>query len=81
MRKYWLQVRARGRSRFIWERIRTSVLIGMCVSVIIEIRDRAHPTSAKTFAIIALGILPILVLGGYLEGNWRWQELEKEYPE
>jgi hypothetical protein len=39
-----------------------------------------HPFSASN-VFIDLIMLPIFLLSGYLNGVWRWNEMDKKYPE
>ena len=41
---------------------------------------KTNPLSAQSF-VIDLILLPVFLLGGYLEGKWRWQDFEKKYSE
>jgi hypothetical protein len=39
-----------------------------------------HPFSARNVFIDFI-ILPIMLLSGYLNGVWRWKELDRKYSE
>jgi len=41
--------------------------------------DRLRLSKQNIF--IYLIMLPIFILGGYLNGIWRWKELDKKYSE
>jgi hypothetical protein len=82
MRKYWLQTRALGRTRCIRRAVLESLFTGFAVFLVLGLLpDHQQPSSLRTTALICLIMLPIFLLGGYLEGRWRWQDLEKKYPE
>jgi hypothetical protein len=40
---------------------------------------KTDPLSVQN-VVIDLILLPVCLLGGYLKGKWRWQDLEKKYP-
>lgn len=80
-RRYWLAVRAGGRSRFIWhDKVRGSLFVWFFVSLGLALFGEAHSFSARN-VFIYLTILPICLLSGYLNGVWTWKELDKKYPE
>jgi hypothetical protein len=77
-RQDWLQAKARGRNRFIWRRgVLPTLLISLIVVVGVELFG-SHPSS---FSLLGFFILPVALLGGYLEGRWKWKDFEKKYPE
>jgi hypothetical protein len=81
-RNYWLQTKARGKSRFIWREVLGSLVICLLVVLGLEtIGDRRHSFSVRSAVLAGLIILPISLLGGYLTGVWKWKDLEKKYPE
>lgn len=41
---------------------------------------KTNPLSTQNF-VIDLVLFPVFLLGGYLEGKWRWQDFEKKYSE
>jgi hypothetical protein len=80
-RKYWLDAKARGKTRFIRREAMGSILIWLIVLPAGEaFGNRGHLFSLQ-FLVIWLVTLPIFLLGGYLTGSWRWKDLEKKYPE
>jgi len=82
MREHWAQIRARGKRRFIQREMIAGVLIGAGVVVITELlATLAHPPSRGTIVFVSLVALAIFLLGGYLEGKWRWQDFEKKYSQ
>jgi hypothetical protein len=79
-REHWLQTRTRGRSRFIWRQVLSTLLLGLIVVLGVEaLRVRPHPFSLRSTILTSLLMLPIFLLGGYLTGRWKWQDLEKKY--
>jgi len=81
-RKYWLETKAGGRKRFILRGMLESVLFWLVVMPLIErFGFPRHSFPTESDILIALGVLPLVLLGGYLTANWRWQDFEKKYPE
>src|SRR5580698_5033707 len=78
-RQDWLQAKARGRNQFIWRRGVLPTLLS-CLIVVVGVRlFGSHPSSFSLLGLII--ILPIALLGGYLEGRWKWKDFEKKYPQ
>lgn len=82
-RQDWLRVRAGGRSRFIWRnQVPASLFVWFFVMLGLELLgDTSHRFSAYTFVLTCLITLPLVLLGGYLTGRWRWTELDKKFHE
>jgi hypothetical protein len=84
-REYWLQSKARGKNRFIWrEGVLPTLVTGFMGALVVEVfGDHSHSfsVSVRSIAFLALVLLPICLLGGYLTGRWRWKDFEKKYPE
>jgi hypothetical protein len=82
-RQDWLQAKARGRGRFIWRRgVLPTFLFGLIVVPATEILvDHRSSFSSRTAVFVASVMLPVFLLGGYLEGRWKWQDLNRKYPE
>jgi hypothetical protein len=80
-RKYWLEIKAQGKNRFIWREILGSLLIWLVVLPAMELfGGHQHPFSGQ-FLLIWFVLLPIFIVEGYLAGGWKWKDLEKKYPE
>jgi len=81
-RQDWLQAKARGRNRFVWRRgVLPTLLIWLVVVPVVELfGNHTSSFSLRTTFFISLIILPIALLGGYLEGSWKWKDFEKKYP-
>ena len=80
MRAYWLQTKEQGRTRFIRLEVLRSVLFWLVLMPVLDLFGT--PRSPWRFTVLVnLITLPIFVLGGYLEGRWRWADLEKKYPD
>jgi hypothetical protein len=77
-RQDWLQAKARGRNRFIWRR---GVLPTLLTCLIVAVSVEVFGSRNSSFSLPGLIILPIALLGGYLEGRWKWKDFEKKYPE
>ncbi len=76
-RQDWFKVKVRGRNRFIWRKgVLPTFLTCLIVALGLELSGilRFHSP-------LHLIILPIVLLGGYLEGSWKWKDFEKKYPE
>jgi hypothetical protein len=80
-RKYWLDAKARGRTRFIWRDAIGSILIWLIVLPAVEVFGNHGHLFSLQFVVIWLIMLPIFLVGGYLAGSWKWKDLEKKYPE
>jgi len=80
-RRYWLAVKARGRMRFIWrDKVLESLFMWFVVTLGLALFVDRHSFSERD-VFIYLIMLPIWLLGGYLNGVWRWKELDKKYSE
>jgi hypothetical protein len=81
-REVWFRAKARGKSRFILKRgILPTFVIGLVVLAVVErFGDRRSPFSLDS-AVIDLIMLPVFLIGGYLEGKWKWKDLQKKYRE
>jgi hypothetical protein len=80
-RKYWLDAKARGKTRFILRESMVNILIWLVVLPAVEVFGNHEHLFSLRFLVIWLVMLPIFLLGGYLTGSWRWKELERKYPE
>jgi hypothetical protein len=80
-RQQWQQAKAGGKSRFIFSQgIVPTLLIWLIVLPTIDFFvDRNFPFSWRSIG-LNLMILPIFLLGGYLEGRWKWKDLQKKFP-
>jgi hypothetical protein len=80
MRSNWLRLKKQGKSRFIWRQISGSLLFWLILSLGLDpLIDHPHST-VQSIIVINLFTLPIFLLGGYLEGRWKWADLEKKFP-
>jgi hypothetical protein len=80
-RKYWLDAKARGRTRFIWRDAIGSILIWLIVLPAVQLFGNHGHLFSLQFAVIWLIMLPVFLVGGYLTGSWKWKDLERKYPE
>jgi len=82
-RRDWLQAKARGRSHFIWWRaiLPTLLTCFVVVPVVTLFGDDKSSFSVRATVLSSLVVLLIGLVGGYLEGVWKWRDLEKKYPE
>ena len=80
-RKAWLDAKARGKTRFVWREAIGSILIWLVVPPAVQMLQHHGQLFSRQFLIVWFSILPIFQLGGYLTGNWKWKDLEQQYPE
>jgi hypothetical protein len=81
-RQDWTQAKARGKYQFILRRgLLPTIVIWFGISLPLPFVERNGPWSLLQVLAIDLITLPIFLLGGYLQGVWKWKELEKKYPE
>jgi len=80
-RKYWLDAKARGRTRFISREAIGSILIWLIVLPAVEVFGNHGHLFSLQFVVVWLIMLPIVLLGGYLAGSWKWKDLGKRFPE
>ena len=79
-RQSWLMTKAAGRNRFIWRQMLYSLVFWLILMPLLDLLAFiTNPLSVQN-VVIDLILLPVCLLGGYLEANWRWQDLEKKYP-
>ena len=78
----WLLMKARGKTRFVWTQgILPVLFVWVMVTPPIELlMDRGSLFSWSTLAPSVVA-LPIPLIGGYLQGVWKWNDMEKKYPE
>jgi hypothetical protein len=79
-RKYWLDVRDRGKARFIWRQEFVSVVLWLVIPPGVQTFGTKDHIFSWQFLLSWLITLPIFLLGGYLEGRWKWQDFERKYP-
>jgi hypothetical protein len=78
----WLQTKQLGKARFILGVVLYSFVFWLIVMPGLDLVINRHSHSSVSAAIFAsLVVLPIGLLGGYLNGHWKWADLEKKYPE
>jgi cell division protein FtsW (lipid II flippase) len=80
-RKQWQEAKAAGRDRFIWRQMLYVLVFGLILIPTLDLLAfKTNPLSTQN-VVIDLILLPVFLLGGYLEGKWRWQDFEKKYSE
>ena len=73
--------KAAGRNRFIWRQMLYSLVFWLILMPVLDLLAfKTNPLSMQNI-VIDLILLPVSLLGGYLEAKWRWKDLEKKYPE
>jgi hypothetical protein len=80
-RKYWLDAKAKGKTRFILREAIGTILLWLIVLPSVQVFANHKPLFSLQFVVIWISVLPIFLLGGYLTGSWRWKDLERKYPE
>jgi hypothetical protein len=73
-REWRLKAKARGKPRFFVQQFFQPLFIWLLVLTVLSIKDGFHLMAWA-------GTLPIFLLYGYLNGQWRWKDFEKKYPE
>ena len=64
-----------GRSRFIWRRMLYSLAFWLILMPLLDLLVfKTDPLSLQNIVIDFI-LLPVYLLGGYLEGKWKWQDL------
>jgi hypothetical protein len=81
MREYWRRTKQQGKARFIRRQMLASLLFCMILLPASDLFESRPHATVQTTVLIDLIMLPIFLLGGYLEGRWKWTDLEKKYPE
>jgi len=80
-RRYWLAAKARGRTRFIWrDKVLESFVMWFFVTLGVALFVDQHPFSPRDIFIYLI-MLPIWLVSGYLNGVWKWKEMDKKYTE
>jgi len=80
-RAYWAQAKARGKRRFILREMVVNTTLWLGITAVVGFADRSHSSSVWLVGSTALIMLPLVWLGGYLSGKWKWSDFEKKYRE
>ena len=64
-RKYWLDAKAGGKTRFVWREAIGSILIWLIVLPAVQVLGNHGHFFSLQFVVIWLIMLPIFLLGGY----------------
>lgn len=73
-----VRMMARGKDAFIWRQgIFPTLVNGYLVVLVLQFWPER--SSLLEALIIASIMLPIFLVGGYLKGRWKWEDLEKKY--
>jgi hypothetical protein len=81
-RTAWLQTKQLGKARFIRREVLYSFVFWLIVMPGLDlVINRYSHLSVSTTIFANLVVLPICLLDGYLNGHWKWADLEKKYPE
>ena len=78
-RLYWAQTREQGKRRFILREMVLNIILWLGITVVLGFTER--PASVQSIASLAIIMLPVFLLGGYLSAKWKWSDFEKKYPE
>jgi hypothetical protein len=58
-----------------------NILIWLVVVPVVAFVDRPHSSYVRLTLFSGFILLPVVLLGGYLSGRWKWNDFEKKYPE
>jgi hypothetical protein len=76
-RGLWLHAKEQGRKNFILREVLKNVLLWAVIVPMVILSDRPHSFSVREIIPLAIFMLPIFLLGGYLSGRWKWKDFEK----
>jgi hypothetical protein len=78
-RRYWHLARERGRGRFVRREMLGAFLQWtVLATAFLLLRDR--PFALQTIVIADAVLLPVFLLWGYLKAGWKWDDLERKFP-
>jgi hypothetical protein len=80
MREQWLRTKELGRGRFVRGQVLYSFVFWLILMPVLDVLGGQRPYSSWSNAIVDLIVLLICLLGGYLEGRWKWTDFERKYP-
>jgi len=80
-RAYWAHTKAQGKRRFVLREMVFNIILWLGITVLVGFTDRPRPNSLRSVASLAIVMLPIFLLGGYLSAKWKWSDFEKKHPE
>jgi len=80
-REYWAQTRPQVKRRFILREMIFNITLWPGITVVVGFTDHPRPFSLWSLALTAIVMLPVLLLGGYLSGQWKWSDFDKKYSE
>ena len=78
-RKQWHAAKAAGKTQFLVRGVVGSLATGLIILLGLALLERTQ--TVRQGIVLALVMLPIFVVGGYLTASWQWQDFEKKYPE
>ena len=76
-RKQWQAAKATGKPQFLVRGVVGSLTTGLIILLGLAL---LRTQTFRLGIVLALVMLPIFVVGGYLTASWQWQDLEKKYP-
>ena len=76
-RKQWQAAKATGKTQFLVRGVVGSLATGLIILLGLAL---LRTQRFRLGIVLALVMLPIFVVGGYLTASWQWQDLEKKYP-
>jgi len=81
-RAHWVQVKAKGRSRFILRNFVGSLGVWLGAVAVAQMAGGLRGKhDVRAIAIVAICLLLIAVLGAYLNANWKWKDLAAKFPD
>ena len=76
-RKQWQAAKATGKTQFLVRGVVGSLATGLIILLGLAL---LRTQTFRLGIVLALVMLPIFVVGGYLTASWQWQDFEKKYP-
>jgi len=81
MREHWLRTKQLGKARFVRGQVLYSFVFWLILTTALDVLGGHRPYASRSSTIVNLIVLLIFLLGGYLEGRWKWTDFERKYPE
>lgn len=78
---YSAQTKTQRKRRFILRDMVSNIILWLGITVVVGFTDHPRPNSVRSVATLAIVMLPIILLGGYLSAKWKWSDFEKKHSE
>lgn len=79
-RRYWHLARERGKGRFIRREMLGAFLYWVVLATA-SLLLRDQPFNLQSILLADAVLLPVFLLWGYLNAGWKWNDLEKKFPD